>query len=288
MRILVTGANGQLGRSLSQLAATTPHHFHYTDADTLDLTEATSVHAFFEQTAPFRACLNFAAYTAVDLAERERDKAFALNTEAVGTLARACQQHKIYFIHISTDFVFDGKQSTPYSEDAAAHPLGVYGESKLAGEALALAHCETTTIVRTSWLYSPYGKNFVKTMLDLATHTAEVRVVADQVGTPTYAHDLALVLLALLDLPAPPRGIFHFSNEGVASWYDFAHAIFAEAGANVALQPIFTQAYPAPAKRPAFSVLDKTALKNALPDFPARHWRDALKACLVAMGHKKA
>jgi dTDP-4-dehydrorhamnose reductase len=287
--ILVTGANGQLGRELRDLASNLPSfRFVFTGVAELDLTDEMAVQQAFAA-QPFAFCLNAAAYTAVDKAEHDAERARLVNVTAVEHLARACQAHDTGLIHLSTDFVFAGQKSVPYTETDPTEPLGVYGRTKLAGEQAALAHNPRTLVVRTAWLYSEYGNNFVKTMLRLGRERGHLRVVADQVGSPTYARDLAAALLQVVsqlasDWPADSsvNGIYHYSNEGVASWYDFAHAIFDLADLPVALEPIATSGYPTPAQRPAFSVMDKTKLKSTF-GLTIPHWRDSLRACLARL-----
>ncbi len=280
--LLVTGGNGQLGRSLQTLLADQPLKAVFTDIDALDITNAEATLAFFEHHRP-KACINCAAYTAVDKAENDREHAFLLNSHAAGLLAQACQSTGTALFHVSTDFVFNGTKSSPYTPDDATGPLSVYGQSKLEGEKKVLAACPTATIVRTSWLYSVHGNNFVKTMLRLGSEKKQLRVVADQAGTPTFANDLARFLLALAgNAPAQAGNILHFSNEGIASWYDLAHAVFSLTGIDSAVEPIPTGAYPTPAKRPAYSVLCKEQ-SRLVPGYANRHWQDALKDCLTFM-----
>ncbi len=279
MRILITGASGQLGQALLHLPIPNRWQWLPTDTDTLDITQPDQVNAYLERERP-EICINAAAYTAVDLAEAEPEKARLINAEAVAHLARYCQQVGTHLIHVSTDFVFDGANNRPYQETDAPNPLSVYGQTKLAGEQNALQYCEKTTILRTSWLYGQHGNNFAKTMLRLASERNSLNVVADQVGTPTFTADLANLIVQLIALPQIPQGLFHFSNDGLASWYDFAHAIFSLTHSKIDLRPIRTEQFPTAAKRPAYSVLDKQKIKLQLPDFPFRHWRDALADCL--------
>jgi dTDP-4-dehydrorhamnose reductase len=288
--LLVTGANGQLGSELRDLAYSLPQHrFVFTDVGELDLTDGPAVQAALA-TQRFDFCINAAAYTAVDKAETDAETVRRINVQAVEHLARACQAHQTVLLHISTDFVFDGQKNRPYTEADAAQPLGVYGQTKLEGEQAALRLQPQTMIVRTAWLYSQHGANFVKTMLRLGRERGQLRVIADQVGTPTYARDLAAALMDMVEAwgqrsPAERAslcGTYHYSNEGVASWYDFAHAIFALAGLPVALEPIPTSQYPTPARRPTYSVLDKQKIKAAF-GLAIPHWRDSLAKCLAIM-----
>jgi dTDP-4-dehydrorhamnose reductase len=294
-KIMVTGANGQLGSELKELAATWPGaEWWFTDLPDLDLTDGRAVLAEMAAFGP-HFCVNAAAYTAVDKAETDAANAWRVNVDAVESLARACKQLNAALLHISTDFVFDGHHFKPYLETDPAHPLGVYGRTKLAGEQAALAHNPATVVVRTAWLYSAYGNNFVKTMLRLARERGHLRVIADQVGTPTYAADLAADLLHLMQqlyaqfepqndwkIVTGLEEIYHYSNEGLASWYDFAHSIFELADLNPQLEPIPTSAYPTPARRPAYSVLDKHKIKRTF-NLPIRHWRDALRQCVAKL-----
>ncbi len=283
--ILVTGGNGQLGQELKRLSDNHAASFIFTDTAELDITDRAAVTAFFDA-HQIDVCINCAAYTAVDRAEEEQAAAHRVNVAGPENLALACQHYGAMLLHISTDFVFDGKACRPYPVTATAAPLGVYGETKRQGEVKVLeAHPEGTAIVRTSWLYSAYGGNFVKTMLRLGKERESLQVIADQVGTPTWARDLAVALLAMADRyfaddsPRQLRGIYHFSNEGVASWYDFAKAVFDLAGLPVTVRPIPTEAYPTPATRPAYSVLDKSHFKQTF-NVAIPYWRDSLAACL--------
>ncbi|MCS6968969.1 MAG: dTDP-4-dehydrorhamnose reductase [Cytophagales bacterium] len=284
--ILVTGANGQLGCTLQQIAAQCPGAFEWVFASyqALDITKVEQIELYFERHRPLW-CINAAAYTAVDKAETERQRAQAVNTEAVGLLAQACQRYQTTLLHISTDFVFDGSKSVPFKEEDAAHPLNYYGLTKLKGEELLQRMGIPFVIVRTSWLYSPYGNNFVKTMLRLGKERGKVSVVDDQIGTPTFAEDLARALVHIIQHDhsrQPLHGIYHYSNEGVASWYDFAHAIFEYAAMKVQVIPIPTSAYPTAAKRPCFSLLSKSKIKEKF-GLEISHWRQSLQRCLGMM-----
>jgi len=280
--ILITGSNGQLGQAIQQLAASSTHRFLFTDAPALDITDPEAVKAYFVAHR-VTDCINCAAYTAVDAAESDAEAARMVNVVGAENLALAAASQKATLCHISTDFVFDGQMGKPYKEGAPTNPLGVYGATKLEGEQRAMAANPRTFVVRTAWLYAAHGKNFVKTMLRLGSERPSLNVVADQVGTPTYAPDLAKVLLQLLE--APPEvahGVYHYSNEGVASWYDFAVAIFELAGMQVEVHPIPTEAYPVPARRPSYSVLDKQKIKGAL-HCPVPHWRESLRHCIALL-----
>ncbi len=296
--ILVTGANGQLGSELRGLAHTLPKfNFVFTDVAELDLTNQTAVQqAFADQ--PFAFCLHAAAYTAVDKAESDAATAHLVNVAAVEYLAKACQASQTVLILISTDFVFDGQKNTPYVESDEARPLGVYGQTKLAGENVALSLHPATVVVRTAWLYSHYGNNFVKTMLRLGRERGHLRVIADQTGTPTYAKDLATAILAIVQQLHQKYcqnwqkinevgGIYHYSNEGLASWYDFAHSIFELAQLPVVVEPIPTSAYPTAARRPAYSVMDKQKIKAAF-GLHIPHWRDSLRECMAELAKDQA
>ena len=296
--ILVTGANGQLGSELRDLAHTLPEFsFVFTDVAELDLTNQTAVQqAFADQSFAF--CLHAAAYTAVDKAESDAATAHLVNVTAVEYLAKACQVSQTVLILISTDFVFDGQKNTPYLESDEARPLGVYGQTKLAGENVALNLHPATLVIRTAWLYSHHGNNFVKTMLRLGHERGHLRVIADQTGTPTYARDLAVAILAMTKQLYQKyyhnwqgineiSGVYHYSNEGLASWYDFAHAIFALAQLPVTVEPIPTSAYPTAAQRPAYSVMDKQKIKAAF-GLKIPHWRDSLRECMAQLAKDQA
>ena len=255
-RVLVTGANGQLGKSIHRVAPDYPElKFVFTDVVELDITNNEEVNTFFESNA-FDYCINCAAYTAVDKAEKEVEKAYLINATAVKNLAEGCQTTGTVLIHISTDFVFDGTKRTPYTEEDTPNPLSVYGKSKLKGEEYIQEICERHFIVRTSWLYSEYGNNFVKTMLRLAETRKQISVVNDQIGSPTYAGDLAEFSLKVISSGSTAYGLYHYSNLGAISWYDFAVEIFKQHKKEVRVVPIPTSSYPTAAKRPPFSVLD--------------------------------
>jgi dTDP-4-dehydrorhamnose reductase len=285
LRVLVTGAGGQLGRSLL-LSAPEGWHVEGHSRQDCDIGDASSVAGLLAATSP-DAVINAAAYTAVDRAEHDREAAMQANATAPGILAKACGERGIRFLHVSTDFVFDGHSDQPYALDAPTAPLGVYGESKLAGEEAVSAAHPNSVILRTSWVYSPFGTNFLRTMLRLHAERDELAVVADQVGSPTAAASLARALWAAADRPAV-TGIHHWSDAGVCSWYDFAVAIGEEAEScglidrAAAVRPIATEDYPTAARRPAYSVLDTRATAMAL-ECSARHWRDELRSTLNTM-----
>jgi len=281
--ILITGANGQLGHAIKKVAAGFPaFNFVYTDYTELDITDAGAVAAVFAE-QEIHACVNCAAYTAVDKAESEEELAFKLNFEAALNLAEACEQYGAQLIHISTDYVFDGKSNRPYTEEDEANPDSIYGSSKLRGEATVTGTAADTIVIRTSWLYSEFGVNFVKRMKELMAEKENLNVVFDQVGTPTYAVDLAQTILTVLDkvfeTPGNYGGIYHYSNEGVISWYDFAVAIKELISSNCNVQPITSDKYPTPAKRPAYSVFNKQKIKDTF-GLQIPYWRESLKVCL--------
>lgn len=288
MKIIITGSKGQLGRSIQELAPAYPDlSFVFTDVEELDICDANQVNAFFTSENP-SAVVNCAAYTAVDKAEKEAALAENINHKAVSNLAKACKIAGARLIHISTDYLFDGTKSTPYHEKDIVRPQSVYGITKLEGETAILRAEIKSVIIRTSWLYSAYGNNFVKTMLRLGSERDQLGVVADQVGTPTYAGDLAKVILDILQMSSSDSkkfvtGIYHYSNEGAASWYDFTKAIFEYSpGITCRVNPIDTASYPTPASRPAYSVLNKSKIKATFGvNIP--YWRDSLKICLLKL-----
>lgn len=281
MNILVTGAHGQLGQELQDVfnERRSRHTCYFCSRAELDITDPQAVEAFFA-THAVDVIINAAAYTAVDRAEQEPELADAINHQAVAHLARQAKERGAFLIHISTDYVFSGKACTPYTEEAETSPLGVYGKTKRLGEQALEASGADYLILRTSWLYSEYGANFVKTMHRLLTERTDLGVVFDQVGSPTWAADLACFICALVEQGRPERqGIYHFSNEGVCSWYDLAEAIRQHLGSSCHLRPIRSAEYPTPAERPAYSVFDKAKLKA---DFGVQlaHWQESLKICL--------
>lgn len=283
MKVLITGSNGQLGSSLRRVLDKDPEiKAVYTDYDTLDITNREAVDRFLGDNR-FDLIVNCAAYTAVDKAETEEIPAAALNTGAVGNIAEAAVKTGTRVLHISTDYVFSGQGFRPYEENDEPYPQCIYGRTKLEGEALLTSFCPNAMIIRTAWLYSEFGKNFVKTMLQLAETRPEINVVADQIGTPTYAGDLADAIYSIIRHDKWIPGIYHFTDTGVASWYDFTKAIFELAGKNVRVNPIPTSAYPTPAKRPLYSVLSKTKIANTF-GLQIPYWRDSLKKCLAELG----
>jgi dTDP-4-dehydrorhamnose reductase len=236
---------------------------------------------YFKKTTPV-VCINCAAYTAVDKAESEQERSFLINGEAVGNLARLCKEFNTRFIHISTDYVFNGTSSTPYKEEDAVDPVNTYGASKLKGEELAINNCPDSIIIRTSWVFSSFGSNFVKTMLRLMSERDSLNVVNDQKGCPTYAADLAYAIMKFVEIRKAKGGIYNYCNEGVTTWFDFAVAIKELAGKKTIISPIATSEFPTPAKRPQYSVLDTTKIKETL-GITIPNWKDALKRCLEEM-----
>lgn len=280
-RVLVTGGDGQLGQCLKHASTRFSEiEFFFEDINTLDITSYSSLERYFSAQSPFDFCVNCAAYTNVDKAESDKETAFKVNADGPKYLAQLCKNFNITLIHVSTDFVFDGKQTSPYKETDTPNPLGVYGASKLQGERYIQDLMDAYLIVRTSWLYSEYGNNFMKTMLRLSETREEISVVSDQFGSPTYAGDLAEAILKIIADKMIHYGIYHYSNEGVVSWYDFATAIFDESKKDIKVFPIKTESYPTPAKRPGYSVLDKLKIVESLGvEIP--FWSDSLKQCLI-------
>lgn len=282
MKILITGANGQLGSELRKvLDPVYPGRVLYTDVKELDLTDSKAVELFVVDN-DITHIINCAAYTAVDRAEEEKMLCASINIDAVKNLALAADKNGAKIIHISTDYVFDGTNHRPYKEADKVNPISQYGTTKRKGETALLALSSDAIIIRTAWLYSSFGNNFVRTMLRLAESGKDVRVVADQIGTPTYARDLAVAILAILQSHQWVPGVYHYTNEGAASWYDFAKAIFRIAGKKVKVLPIPTEDYPTPAARPSYSILDKTRIK-ATYGIEIPHWEESLAECLPLM-----
>lgn len=285
MKILVTGANGQLGRSMRKKSGEYPQHeFLFTDMPEMDITEKTGIEAFVLENG-VQAIVNCAAYTAVDRAETEPKQAEKINVLGTKVLGEVAKMFSIPLIHISTDYVFCGEGCHPLKETDATAPTGVYGRTKLEGEkALESTGCDAA-IIRTAWLYSEFGGNFVKTMLRLAGERDALNVVYDQVGSPTYATDLARALMTVLNNGVHGLSIYHFSNEGAISWYDFAKAIFEESGDKISVSPIESDKYPSPTKRPAYSVLSKEKIKEVGVTVP--YWKDSLKECIRLLKSSK-
>jgi len=281
--ILVVGANGQLGRCLQDQASSLKNfNFTFLNSQEVDITQQKQVEACFKKHRP-AYCINAAAYTAVDKAEEEQEKAYAVNEMATVHLARACKHHNTVLIHISTDFVFDGNLARPLRESDATQPKNIYGASKLAGEKALVEIWEKHLIIRTSWLFSEYRTNFLKTMNQLAQLKKDIKVVNDQIGTPTYAGDLAQALLLSIEHEYP-FGVYHYSNEGVASWYDFAYEIFSFHKVTELLTPIPGTQYPTPAQRPSYTVLSKEKIKSQ--GLKITHWREGIHACLNILNSK--
>ena len=278
-KILVTGANGQLGQCLQKISSQFEEfEFIFTDSETLDITNKEEVNDFFWQNAP-DFCINAAAYTAVDLAETDIEKAFLVNADGTENLAEACAENNAQFIHVSTDYVFDGENNLAYTEEDFTNPLGVYGASKLAGDELALEVNPCSVILRTSWVYSEFGKNFVKTMLNLFATKEELNIVADQFGQPTNANDLAEAIMKIIKSEKITPGIFNFSNLGRISWFDFAEKIAELSKAKIKLNAIETSQYPTPAKRPKNSVLDLDKISKTYA-IQLKPWEESLEGCV--------
>ena len=278
-KILVTGANGQLGQCLQKISSQFEEfEFIFTDSETLDITIKEEVNDFFWQNAP-DFCINAAAYTAVDLAETDVEKAFLVNADGAENLAEACSENNAQFIHVSTDYVFDGENNLAYTEEDFTNPLGVYGASKLAGDELALEVNPCSVILRTSWVYSEFGKNFVKTMLNLFATKEELNIVADQFGQPTNANDLAEAIMKIIKSEKITPGIFNFSNLGRISWFDFAEKIAGLSEAKIKLNAIETSQYPTPAKRPKNSVLDLDKISKTYA-IQLKPWEESLEDCV--------
>ncbi|ANH81531.1 dTDP-4-dehydrorhamnose reductase [Niabella ginsenosidivorans] len=280
VKIFVTGSSGQLGSELQTMAALYPDFlFEFTTQKEVSITDATAVNQLMNRLQP-DYCINCAAYTAVDKAEEAGEALIAekVNADAAGILARACRQHGTKLIHLSTDYVFDGTATSPYLPGAPTRPVSVYGKTKLKGEQLAASNTDAV-IIRTAWVYSAFGKNFVKTMIRLMTEKSSINVVSDQYGSPTYANDLAKAILDVIASGNWVPGIYHYTNEGVISWYDFAVAIKELIRSSCTVNAIPTSAYPTPAKRPAYSVLDKTSFKDTFRiEIP--YWESSLKKCI--------
>lgn len=279
MNILVTGANGQLGNEMQVLARENLQYtYFFTDVQELDICDEQAVYAYVSE-HKINIIVNCAAYTAVDKAEDNVELCDKLNNIAPGYLARAAQANGAAMIQVSTDYVFDGTAHIPYTEEEPTCPASVYGSTKLAGEQNVMDHCEKAMVIRTAWLYSIYGNNFVKTMIRLGQERDSLGVIFDQIGTPTYANDLAQAIFAAIN-KGVVRGIYHFSDEGVCSWYDFTVAIHRLAGiASCKVKPLHTADYPAKAPRPHYSVLDKTKIKDTF-GIEIPHWEESLKRCI--------
>ncbi len=280
MKILVTGAYGQLGSEMREILETShPGLTVYTDADTLDITDRKALESLIGK-GEFTHIVNCAAYTAVDKAETDQSQCYKINSEAVNNIASVASAIGVKVLHISTDYVFDGKTYRPYRESDKVNPLSTYGNSKRKGEMVLLSMCPDAIIVRTGWLYSPHGLNFVKTMLRLGQEKKEIGVVCDQVGTPTYARDLADTITSILFARQWIPGIYHFSNEGACSWYDFSKMVFRLTGNNECkVNPLTSEDYPTAATRPHYSILDKSLIKKTY-GIRIPFWVDSLEKCL--------
>jgi len=285
--ILITGSNGQLGSELKELSNEYNYNFLFTDRENLDITNKSAIDSFIAKNS-INVIINCAAFTAVDKAQESVSEAYNLNHLAVEYLAQIAKKNGIKLIHISTDYLFNGKTYKPYKEIDRVDPINIYGDSKLKGEqAILKINPKESIIIRTSWLYSSYGNNFVKTMLKLANKMDELGIIFDQTGTPTYAKDLAKTILSIIEqIENRNVEIYHYSNEGVASWYDFAKAIFEIENINIKVNPIETKEYPTPAKRPYYTVLNKAKIKESF-NITIPHWRDSLRECLNKIESKK-
>ncbi|MFM6925533.1 MAG: dTDP-4-dehydrorhamnose reductase [Ferruginibacter sp.] len=282
--ILVTGANGQLGKELQVLAQDYPsYHFLFVTKEELNIADVGAIEKYFAA-QPIDFCINCAAYTAVDKAESDPENAFIINGTAVATLAAACKKNNTQLIHISTDYVFDGTATQPYKETDKSNPVSVYGRSKLQGELAALEKCPSTIIIRTAWVFSSFGNNFVKTMLRLMKERESINVVNDQLGCPTYAADLAAAIMQIIASGKSKKnpGIYHYSNVGITNWYAFALTIKELSASSCVVNPISTAQYPTAAKRPAYSVLDTSKIASAFHlEIPA--WQDSLEKCMTLL-----
>jgi dTDP-4-dehydrorhamnose reductase len=287
LNILVTGSKGQLGSEIKELSTAYDYNFFFTEKDNLDITDSHAVNKIIE-TNNIDIIINCAAYTAVDKAESDENSADAINHLAVKNLAHSAKEHDIKLIHISTDYVFDGTNYMPYTEEDKTNPNSVYGKTKLAGEQEIIGiNPKNSIIIRTSWVYSSYGANFVKTMLKLAKEKKQLGVIYDQIGTPTYARDLATTILEILpQIKNEKVEIYHYSNEGVLSWYDFAKEIMRMSKSTCQINPIETYEYPTPVKRPHNSLLNKSKIKNEF-NLSIPYWKDSLDECLQKMGERK-
>jgi len=280
--ILVTGSHGQLGNEMQQAASRFPaFQYIYTDVEELDICDKNALHAFVKDNK-VNIIVNCAAYTAVDKAEDDVELCYRINRDAVRNIGEVAQENKVKVVHVSTDYVFDGTNYLPYTEDLPVCPATVYGKSKLEGEQALLESCDQVVILRTAWLYSSFGNNFVKTMMKLGTERDALNVIFDQVGTPTYAADLADTILTLLSHETFVPGIYHFSDEGVCSWYDFTKSIHRIAGITCDVRPIETKDYPARTPRPNYSVLNKAKIKSTY-GINIPHWEESLEKCITLL-----
>ncbi len=281
-KILVTGANGQLGKEFRDLAPSFPHiEFLFLSREDLPIHHFELVRNVFQGFNP-DVCINCAAYTAVDKAETEKELAFLVNAESVGVLSAVAHENNCKFIHVSTDYVYDGNGEKPYLETDSTNPVSVYGQSKLDGERQALKNNPESVIVRTSWVYSVHGKNFVKTMMKLMGEKSDLNVVSDQIGSPTWAADIAESIMIIISNEKWIPGIYNFSNDGVISWFDFAQEIKTIIQSQCHVHPIPTSAYPTPAKRPAYSVLNKSKIVD-MYHIHLKNWKESLASCIIKM-----
>ena len=279
MNILITGSNGQLGNEMQISAKNFPnHHFIYTDVAELDICDKEALNAFVKAN-DVNLIVNCAAYTAVDKAEDDVELCYKINAEAVKNIGEMATANNAKVIHVSTDYVFDGTNYVPYTEDMPVCPSSVYGKSKLAGEEALMSTCSNTVIIRTAWLYSSFGNNFVKTMIKLGTERESLNVIFDQVGSPTYAADLAEAIMTIISHESFVPGIYHYSNEGVCSWYDFTKSIHRKSDITCNVQAIETKDYPTRTPRPHYSVLNKAKIKSTY-GIAVPHWEDSLDKCL--------
>ena len=287
LNVLVTGSSGQLGSEIRELSPEYDYHFFFADRNSLDITDINAVKEFVNSNA-INAIINCAAYTAVDKAQSDEINADKINHVAVKNLAQIAKEKNLKLVHISTDYVFDGENFKPYTEEDATNPRSVYGETKLAGEnAIRAINPPNAIIIRTSWVYSYYGANFVKTMLRLGKERESLGVICDQVGTPTYAKDLAKAILEIMPkIQNSKLSIYNYSNEGVLSWYDFAKEIMKMAKLPCKINPIETKDYPTPASRPHYSLLNKSKIKSAF-GLEIAYWKDGLDVCLRRLGERR-
>jgi dTDP-4-dehydrorhamnose reductase len=285
--VLVTGSNGQLGSEIKELSSDYKYKFYFTNKESLDITDEEIIKVFLLKNK-INVIINCAAYTAVDKAEEDSINVDLVNRKAVKKLAKLSKEYKIKLLHISTDYVFDGTNHKPYCEEYQTNPKSVYGQSKLDGEnEMIKVNPENSIIIRTSWIYSSYGNNFVKTMIRLGNEKEELAVIFDQIGTPTYARDLAKTILDILpDIKNDKVSIYNYSNEGVLSWYDFSKEIMKMAKIDCKINPIETFQYPTPATRPHYSVLNKSKIKKEF-NLLIPYWKDSLKECLLKLGVRK-
>lgn len=283
IHVLVTGGNGQLASCIKDAEKKYEGlNIIYTDYEQLDICNLNQVRAFFKDNKGLKYCINCAAYTAVDAAEADDKKALEINAVGAKNLALVCKEEGVVLIHISTDFVFSGENIIPYIETDETLPISAYGSTKLQGELEVQQILKEHFIIRTSWLYSQYGGNFVKTMLRLAETKSRIGVVSDQFGSPTNANDLAKVIMQIIDTGIHNYGVYHYSNEGEVSWYDFAKTIFKHKNIDINVSPISTKEFPTPAARPKYSVLNKSKIKNIL-SIEIPNWEDSLKECLISL-----